>query len=96
MRAILLLLLQALRVSVGKLGIIARLRMRIVRELPVRRSLAALTPAAFLDLMRQAAAADPGHAYPSWMTESQIFWIVQKHQVRLHVYRVFGGGGDDP
>lgn len=39
--------------SVGRLGIITRVQLRIVREVPVRRSLAYLGPPAFLAMMRE-------------------------------------------
>ena len=84
---------QALRVSVGKLGVITRVQLRIVREVPVRRSLARLTPPEFLDKMRslqdaaQAAGLDPPLNYsagvgaagklPAWTNETEWFWVPQ-------------------
>jgi len=44
--------LQALRVSVGQLGIIVRLKLQLVPDLPVERSLTELTPVEFLALLR--------------------------------------------
>jgi FAD/FMN-containing dehydrogenase len=73
---------QALRVSVGKLGIIARVQFRIVRELPVRRVLKAMTPKELQALMQQASADYAANgSIPHWMNETQIFWVVQKNQV---------------
>jgi hypothetical protein len=78
-----LLLLQALRVSVGKLGIIARVHFRVVKEVPVLRVLKALTPSELLALMQEASAGYVANSsIPHWMNETQIFWVVQKNQVR--------------
>jgi FAD/FMN-containing dehydrogenase len=79
---LLLLQVQALRVSVGKLGIIARVQFRIVREVPVRRVLKALTPTELLALMHEASDSYKANSsIPHWMNETQIFWVVQKNQV---------------
>jgi hypothetical protein len=80
--AVLHCLSQALRVSVGKLGILARVQFRIVREVPVRRVLKAMTPTELQALMQKASAdyAATG-SIPHWMNETQIFWVVQKNQV---------------
>lgn len=75
---------QALRVSVGKLGVIVRVKLRILREVPVRRELYRMPPPAFLGMMRelQSAARDveagtPGAALPKWLDETEWFWVPQ-------------------
>lgn len=74
--------LQAFRLSVGKLGIIARLKMRVVKEIPVKRTLKALTPVELLQMMTNASDMyQKDRTWPEWMNETQIFWIVQKNQV---------------
>jgi len=66
---------KALRVSVGRLGVITRVKLRIVREAPVRRSLVCLSPPAFLIQMRTlqqaalAAGLDAGAANRSASTD---------------------------
>ena len=91
----LLLLLQALRVSVGKLGIIARLQLKIVKEIPVKRTLTALTPVEFVRIMKDAQAMwEKEGKYPGWMNETQIFWVPQKNQVSgclHHTHHVYPG-----
>ncbi|KIZ07313.1 hypothetical protein MNEG_0657 [Monoraphidium neglectum] len=80
-------LFRALRLSVGKLGVITRAKLRIVREVPVRRELVRLAPPAFLAEMtelQEAARAlqeqRPGAALPSWANETEWFWIPQKYE----------------
>lgn len=76
--------LQALRVSVGKLGIIVRLKLKIYHEVPVRRTLTALNPEQFLTLMQSAQEdVEKGGSPPAWVQETEAFWVVQKHQVLL-------------
>eukprot|EP00198_Chlamydomonas_reinhardtii_P009630 XP_001698967.1 predicted protein [Chlamydomonas reinhardtii] len=50
-------LMRAFRVSVGKLGVITHIRFRIIREMPVTRTLHSLPASAFLTLLAQAQAA---------------------------------------
>ncbi|GBF99231.1 L-gulonolactone oxidase [Raphidocelis subcapitata] len=86
-------LFRALRVSVGRLGVITRLKMRIEREVPVRRTLTRLAPSAFLARMRelQAAARAAGPAalmtpngtvaaLPAWANDTEWFWVPQKYE----------------
>eukprot|EP00775_Hariotina_reticulata_P010758 gene10758-10914_t len=75
-------LMKALRVSVGKLGVIGRVKLHIVKEVPVQRMIKALTPPEFLALLQHAqdAWAEGGGSLPHWMMEADIFWITQKHQ----------------
>uniref|UniRef100_A0A383W3X5 J domain-containing protein n=1 Tax=Tetradesmus obliquus TaxID=3088 RepID=A0A383W3X5_TETOB len=74
-------LMRAFRVSVGKLGILARVQFRIVPEVPVRRVLKAYTPTELLALMKDASASYVANgSIPHWMNETQIFWVVQKNQ----------------
>jgi hypothetical protein len=80
---------QALRVSLGRLGVITRVHLRIVREGPVRRALTRLAPSGFLALMRELQAAARGAganlsgpaataaALPAWADNSEWFWIPQ-------------------
>lgn len=74
---------QALRVSLGNLGVITRAKLRIIREVPVRRELTKLTPPAFLEMMQQLQEAalaggeeDPAKL-PPWARETEWFWIPQ-------------------
>ncbi|KAI8472715.1 MAG: hypothetical protein J3K34DRAFT_519583 [Monoraphidium minutum] len=87
-------LFRALRVSVGRLGVISRAKLRIVREVPVRRTLLRLTPPAFLQQVAQlqeaARAVDagaPGAALPSWANETQFFWVPQKYEFMMVGYQ---------
>lgn len=87
--------------SVGRLGVITRVKLRIVREVPVRRSLHRLTPPAFLERMRalqaaaraaEAAGVDMRNAsavraaLPAWAAEGEAFWVPQKHEFLLVTY----------
>lgn len=73
---------QALRVSVGKLGIIGRVQLAIVPEVPVRRSLKALSYRQFLDMVNAAQqGALAGQPPPMWMNETQLFWLPHTQQV---------------
>lgn len=67
----------------GKLGVIGRVKLHIVKEVPVRRMIKALTPPEFLTLLQQAqdAWAEGAGSLPHWMMEAEFFWITQKHQV---------------
>lgn len=63
--------LQALRVSVGRLGVIARVQLRIVHDVPVKRTLRTLTPPQFLQLLEGASASWAANGtLPSWANES--------------------------
>eukprot|EP00879_Flechtneria_rotunda_P014556 GHRR01015211.1.p1 GENE.GHRR01015211.1~~GHRR01015211.1.p1 ORF type:complete len:664 (+),score=177.73 GHRR01015211.1:545-2536(+) len=74
-------LMRAFRVSLGKLGVIARVQLRIVREVPVRRELKALTPAEFLQIMQDTQALWTSNGTtPVWMNETEFFWVTQKNQ----------------
>lgn len=90
--------LQALRGSLGKLGVITRVQLRITREVPVRRSLSSLAPPAFLAQMNQlqataraAAAARVNMsdtaallaALPPWANETEWFWVPQARVLEL-------------
>ena len=78
--------------SVGRLGVITRLKLRIEREVPVRRTLTRLAPSAFLAQMRELQAAaraagpaallSPGGtvaALPAWANDTEWFWVPQKY-----------------
>ncbi|KAG2423395.1 hypothetical protein HXX76_015360 [Chlamydomonas incerta] len=89
-------LMRALRLSVGKLGIITHIRFRIVREMPVTRTLHALRASAFRSLMAEvqaawAAAADTAGngALPDWLRghgDSEWFWVPQRHEFLAVTY----------
>eukprot|EP00803_Ostreobium_quekettii_P005155 evm.model.scf_1682.3 EVM.evm.TU.scf_1682.3 scf_1682:31361-34800(+) len=72
-------LMKALRVNVGKLGIVTSVKFRIVREQPVIRTAALnVKSSEFLQSLREAQDMfnDNGEL-PRWMNESQVFWIPQ-------------------
>ena len=69
--------------SLGKLGIITSLKFQIVKEQPVLRTLTpGVSPVAFLDKISSAQEMFKRKGrLPSWMNESQVFWVVQRHEV---------------
>lgn len=76
--------MQAMRVSLGKLGIVTAVKMKMVKEVPVKRTLRrGLTPMDFVSMLREAQEMyKKNKSLPEWMVESQIFWLVQLHEVR--------------
>ncbi|GMH42611.1 hypothetical protein BSKO_10530 [Bryopsis sp. KO-2023] len=88
--------MKAMRVSVGKLGIITALKMQIMVEVPVKRSLRrGLTPIDLLFMLREAQEMYiKNRSLPEWMVESQIFWLVQIHE--FMVYSFHRGDDADP
>ncbi|MEW5299855.1 MAG: hypothetical protein WDW36_002829 [Sanguina aurantia] len=74
-------LMRAARVSVGKLGILVRLTLRIVREQPVTRILRSDIPASrFLASLREAQGYYKANGtLPAWCDETEWFWIVQRN-----------------
>lgn len=81
-------LYQAARVSVGKLGILVRLTLRIVREQPVTRILRSDIPASqFLASLKEAQDYYKANGtLPAWCDETEWFWIVQRNTVRMHAH----------
>lgn len=75
---------QAMRVNVGKLGIVTAAKMEIVKEVPVKRTLRrGLSPVNFLFMLKEAQEMyRKNRSLPEWMVESQVFWLVQLHEVR--------------
>jgi hypothetical protein len=79
--------IQALRVSLGRLGIITRVHLRIVKETPINRSLTRLAPTEFLvqmSVLQEAArragnlsATGTSQGLPKWASDSEWFWIPQ-------------------
>lgn len=75
-------LFRALRVSVGKLAVITSLKLRIVREEPVQRTLTTLPPSRLVALLREAQDEySDKKTLPAWMNETEFFWIPQRHKV---------------
>ena len=74
---------QAFRVSLGKLGIITSMKFKIVKEQPVTRTQTkGVLPSTFIDMMKEAQEMyKETRDLPDWMNETQIFWIVQHHEV---------------
>jgi hypothetical protein len=76
-------LLQALRVSIGKLGVIVRVKFHIIPETVTRRTLKALNPVEWVGLLKGAQQQwNEGGRLPDWVNDGEAFWIVQKQQVR--------------
>ena len=74
--------LQALRVSLGKLGVIVRVKFQIIPETVTRRTLKTMNPVEWLNLLKGAQQQwNEEGRLPGWMHEGEAFWIVQKHQV---------------
>lgn len=74
---------QAVRVNVGRLGVVTRVQMRIVPETAVQRTLHELNPSQLLDLLREAQHMWQTSAQlPAWMSEAAFFWITQSYKVR--------------
>lgn len=80
-----LLFFQAFRVSLGKLGIITAIKMKIVQEQPVSRTQSrGILPSQFIGMLRDAQEMyKTTRSLPQWMNETQVFWIVQNHEVML-------------
>lgn len=75
--------------SVGQLGVITSLRMRIVREQPVRRTLVSLKSSEYLDILKAAQRQlISSRRLPGWLNETEFFWITQRSEVwRAHGYQ---------
>lgn len=81
------------QVSVGKLGIITSLKLRIVREQPVRRTLTPITPTQLMGMLQGAQDEwAERRSLPGWMNETEFFWIVQRN----HFLMVDFKRADDP
>lgn len=81
---------QALRVNVGKLGVVTSVKFRIVREQPVIRTATLnISSSEFLQTLREAQDMfnDNGEL-PRWMNESQVFWIPQLSEASDPLYTV--------
>lgn len=79
-----LLLLQAFRVSVGKLGVIVAVKLHTVPEQPVQRELRRLSIAEYLNLTLTAQEQWNSNAsLPDWMNETEFFWMTQHQEVSL-------------
>ena len=75
-------ILQAFRVSVGRLGVITSLKFRIVREQPAMRTVTAIAPSHFIEMLRSAQDMfNEEGILPEWMNETTIFWFVQEQVV---------------
>jgi len=87
-------LMKALRVNMGKLGIVAAVKFRIVREQPVIRTVTkGILPSSFLQSLRDAQDMfNYNGAVPRWMNESQVFWIPQLNEFMRYDF----DRGDDP
>ncbi|EFJ42445.1 hypothetical protein VOLCADRAFT_97460 [Volvox carteri f. nagariensis] len=73
--------LKAVRVGVGKLGIITHIKFRIMREVPVTRTIRRLTSTEFLELLRSAQDQwNTNGSLPEWMDETEWFWVPQRHE----------------
>ncbi len=68
--------------SVGKLGIITRLKFRLAHEVAVQRDLRELSPPQFLQVLRSAQDAyNTGGVLPTWLDEAEAFWVTQNYKV---------------
>lgn len=69
----------------GKLGIMTSVRMKIVREAPVKRTLRrGIGNRELLSMFKDAQAMyKRTRTLPEWMVESQLFWLPQLHEVQL-------------
>ncbi|GFH05987.1 FAD-binding PCMH-type domain-containing protein [Haematococcus lacustris] len=76
-------LMRAARVSVGKLGIITQLKMRIVREEPVTRRLRLMPASAFVTLMREVQTSAEQGSHPAWLNETEFFWLPQRSEFMM-------------
>ncbi|GFH06839.1 FAD-binding PCMH-type domain-containing protein, partial [Haematococcus lacustris] len=76
-------LMRAARVSVGKLGIITQLKMRIVREEPVTRRLRLMPASAFVTLMREVQTSAEQGSHPGWLNETEFFWLPQRSEFMM-------------
>ncbi|KXZ51873.1 hypothetical protein GPECTOR_11g309 [Gonium pectorale] len=86
-------LMRALRVHVGKLGVVTYIKFRIVREMPVKRTLNSLPSSRFLALLRSAQQQWIANGtLPGWMDETQWFWVPQRHEFLMVSFT----RGDDP
>ncbi|EFJ52629.1 hypothetical protein VOLCADRAFT_85802 [Volvox carteri f. nagariensis] len=74
-------LMRAVRVGVGKLGIITHIKFRIMREVPVTRTIRRLASTEFLELLRSAQDQwNTNGSLPEWMDETEWFWVPQRHE----------------
>lgn len=79
--------MKALRVSVGQLAVITHVRLRIVRELPVQRTLRRLPASQYLALLREGQAEyNRTGSLPAWANETEWFWITQRHEFLMVSY----------
>ncbi|KXZ42035.1 hypothetical protein GPECTOR_218g459 [Gonium pectorale] len=86
-------LMRALRVNVGKLGVVTHIKFRIVREMPVTRTLNSLPASRFLALLRSAQQQWAANGtLPDWMDETEWFWVPQRHEFLMVSFT----RGDDP
>ncbi|KAG2493001.1 hypothetical protein HYH03_008665 [Edaphochlamys debaryana] len=86
-------LMRALRVSVGRLGIVTHIKFRIVPEVPVTRSLHRLTASEFLAMLRDAQTQWNANAsLPHVFDETEWFWVPQRHEFLMVSY----ARADDP
>ena len=86
-------LFKALRVSVGQLGIITRLTLKIVQDFPVKRTIRSLPSSSFLELLDEAQTLYLANkSLPNWMDETEFFWNPQKDEWQMVSFQ----RGDDP
>lgn len=77
-------LMRAVRVSVGQLGVITSLRLRLVKEEPVQRQLNLMPSSGFLGLLTLAQQQyRENKTLPSWLNETEFFWITQRSEFMM-------------
>ncbi len=85
---------QALRVSVGVLGIITRVKLPIIKDVPVQRKEERLTLTQYLSLMDGIQGQyKKNQTWPAWVNDGQMMWghwdktvsivVVSSHVVKL-------------
>ncbi|GLC54135.1 hypothetical protein PLESTB_000827700 [Pleodorina starrii] len=84
---------RAVQVGVGKLGIITHIKFRIVREMPVTRTIHRIAASEFLGLMREGQTQwNTNGTLPEWMDETEWFWVPQRHEFLMVTFT----RGDSP
>ncbi|GIL63808.1 hypothetical protein Vafri_17809 [Volvox africanus] len=86
-------LMRAVRVGVGKLGIITHIKFRIIREVPVTRTIHRISSTEFLTLLRAAQEQwNSNGTLPDWMDETEWFWVPQRYEFLMVTFT----RGDSP